>query len=65
MSWYHGPVVTLLKVTNRRMIITAVLVNLGKMDMHTEKAGGMLLRHAHVAILNRQYGTEGQLHDSE
>ena len=35
------------------------------MAMHTEKADETLLHHAHVAILNRKNGTEGQLHDSE
>ena len=46
------------------MTITAALL-VGKMAMHTEKADETLLHNAHVAILNRQYCTEGQLHDSE
>ena len=46
------------------MTLAAVLL-VGKMAMHTEKADETLLHHADVAILNRQYGTEGQLHDSE
>jgi hypothetical protein len=35
------------------------------MAMHTKKADETLLHHTHVAILNRQYGTEGQLYGSE
>ena len=44
-------------------IPSALLV--GKMAMHTEKADETMLHHAHVAIHNRQYGTEGQRPASE
>ena len=51
-------------VTDRRITITAALLA-GKTAMHTEKAGETLLHNAHVAIPNRQYSTDGQLHDLE
>ena len=44
-------------------ITVALLVE--KMAMHKEKADVTLLHHANVVILNRQYGTEGQLHNLE